>query len=171
MEKFKSEMILAYKRSKAMLMLFVLMFAFALYFTDRYTIAFNGANSDCLNSRAYLIDKWDSTFTNDQLIAFTMNVENGIHKKGTTWVKKVAGIPGQKVFVTHEDVIVENKRYPLTTSYVLGKLNKDFDSVKNSWELGKNDIFMIGETITSFDSRFWGPIQKNDVVGKAYAIF
>lgn len=171
MDKFKTDFKTAYQRSKPMLMLFLLMLAFTFYFTSRYSIAFNGSNSDCLNSRVFLIDKWDTTFTNDHLVAFKMNIENGLHDKGTTWVKKVVGTPGQKVFVDHEGVVVENKRYSLPTSYVLTKLGRDFDSVRQSWQLDNNQVFMMGETLSSFDSRFWGPIQKSDVVGKAYAIF
>ena len=100
-----------------------------------------------------------------------MNVDNGIQKQGTTWVKKVAATPGQIVHVTHDNVTVGPKKYALSTSYVLNKLKRDFDSVQSEWRLGENEIFMIGETLSSFDSRFWGPIQTTDVAGKAYAIF
>lgn len=166
-----SKLTIIYHRSKAVLMLFALIFLFALYFAQRYTVAFNGAESDCLNARVFLIDKWDTRFGNDDIVAFVMNVETGLLKKGDTWVKKVAAMPGQDVAVSDEAVTVGNSIYNLSTSYVLSKLQRDFDSVNSKWTLSEDQVFMIGETLTSFDSRFWGPIQKTDVVGKAYAIF
>lgn len=168
---FKPKIINFLQRSKAILLLFFLILVFSLYFTQRYTIAFNGAVSDCLNARVFLIDGWDTNFTNGDIIAFVMNVDNGILKQGTTWVKKVAATPGQIVHVTHDHVTVGPKKYALSTSYVLNKLKRDFDSVQSEWTLADNEIFMIGETLSSFDSRFWGPIQTKDVAGKAYAIF
>tara|TARA_Y100001951_G_scaffold105300_1_gene121621 strand:+ start:2175 stop:2690 length:516 start_codon:yes stop_codon:yes gene_type:complete len=169
--KIKTQLNLVYHRSKAVLMLFALMLLFAIYFTQRYSIAFNGSNSDCLKATVFLIDKWDTNFTNEDIIAFVMNVENGLFETGRTWVKKVAAMPGQQVSVSHDDVIVGEARYALSTSYVLKMLERDFDSVVTSWTMSDEQVFMIGETLTSFDSRYWGPIQKSDVVGKAYAIF
>lgn len=170
MQHLKKELLLTWHRSKTILLLFVAMAAFAFYFTQRYTIAFNGAESDCLHARVFLIDKWDRDFTNDSIVAFRMQVDNGIHPIGTVWVKKVAAMPGQTVLVSHDAVTVDAKSYPLSTNYIYSKLNKNPDDLKQSWSLNNDEVFMIGETLTSFDSRFWGPINKSDVVGVAYAI-
>lgn len=170
MKNLKQELFITWHRSKTVLLLFSAMAAFSFYFTQRYTIAFNGAESDCLNARVFLIDKWDREFTNGHIIAFSMQVDNGIHPIGTVWVKKVAAMPGQTVHVTHESVSVENKTYRLSATYIFNKLNKDPDELKSSWDLSSTEVFMIGETLTSYDSRFWGPIDTNHVVGRAYAI-
>ncbi|WP_449357414.1 S26 family signal peptidase [Alishewanella longhuensis] len=33
-----------------------------------------------------------------------------------------------------------------------------------------SEFFMMGETITSYDSRYWGTVKQEDIIGKAYAI-
>ena len=38
-------------------------------------------------------------------------------------------------------------------------------------QLENDEVFMIGETINSFDGRFWGPLKKEQIKGTAYAIF
>ncbi|WP_212667591.1 S26 family signal peptidase, partial [Enterobacter sp. TUM13743] len=32
-------------------------------------------------------------------------------------------------------------------------------------------VFLIGQTDHSWDSRFWGTVKLNSVIGKTYAIF
>lgn len=167
----KNNLSIIWHRSKMALLLFAIMGAFALYFVQRYTIAFNAATSDCLRASVFLIDKWDREFTNDDIVAFVMNIKTDKFPVGRTWAKKVVGMPGETVLVDHDFVTVNGKKYPLSTSYVLKQMQWDFDVVKPEWKLTDQQVFMIGETLTSFDSRFWGPINKTDVVGKAYAIF
>ena len=71
--------------------LIVLGFLFACfsYFSSRYVIAYNKAISDCLYSRAFLIDTWDKTVNEGELIAFEMNVANEFYGPGMVWVKRV----------------------------------------------------------------------------------
>lgn len=171
MEKIKSELSVVWQRSKAILMLLLVITLFGFYFINRYTITVNGAKSDCLNASVFLVDKWDKTVHNGDVVMFRMQIENGIHPVGSIWAKKVAAMGGETVQVDHYSVKVNDKRYPLATDYVLKKLNIDPNSLKTTWTLEKGQLFMIGETFSSFDSRFWGPIEQKDVLGKAYAIF
>lgn len=159
------------RRASGMLVLLSALTIFAFYFTERYRIAFNGAASECLRASVFLIDSWDKSVATGQLVAFKMTKDIPIAGKGATWVKKVVAMPGQTVQVGHESVSVGSVRYPLQTSYVLSKLGMKFEDVKPEWQLSQNQIFLLGETLTSFDSRFWGPIESEEIVGKAYAIF
>ena len=144
---------------------------FAIYFSQRYSIGFNKAKTNCLNTKVFLIDKWDKTVQHGQLIAFEMNKDTKFYPKGTTWVKKVAGVSGDVINVDHFFVKAPGKTYNLPTSYIFSKLDTSPDDLKTQWKLAEGEIFMIGETLTSFDSRFWGPINQADVKGRAYAIF
>lgn len=153
--------------------LIVLGFLFACfsYFSSRYVIAYNKAISDCLYSRAFLIDTWDKTVNEGELIAFEMNVANEFYGPGMVWVKRVAADGGQTVKVTPDSVDSTRSHYDLSARYVLRKLHKTQDELQKKWELAEDELFMIGETLTSYDSRFWGPINRTDVKGRAYALF
>ncbi|HHU7932643.1 TPA: S26 family signal peptidase, partial [Escherichia coli] len=35
----------------------------------------------------------------------------------------------------------------------------------------EGEVFLIGQTDHSWDSRFWGTVKLNSVIGKTYAIF
>ena len=153
--------------------LIVLVFLIACfdYFSSRYVIAYNKAISDCLYSRAFLIDTWDKTVNEGELIAFEMNVANEFYGPGMVWVKRVAADGGQTVKVTPDSVDSTKSHYDLSARYVLRKLHKTQDELQKKWELAEDELFMIGETLTSYDSRFWGPINRTDVKGRAYALF
>lgn len=153
--------------------LIVLVFLIACfdYFSSRYVIAYNKAISDCLYSRAFLIDTWDKTINEGELIAFEMNVANEFYAPGMVWVKRVATHGSKTVMVTPESVDSATSHYNLSAKYVLRKLHKSQDELQSTWALADDELFMIGETLTSYDSRFWGPIKINDVKGRAYALF
>lgn len=141
------------------------------YFASRYSIVYNVAISDCLNSRIFLIDTWDKAIHENQLIAFEMNVETSYYDTGKVWVKKVAAYGPKTVTVSPQMVKTNEYSFDLSADYVLGKLGQTPDQLISSWQLKEHEVFMIGETLTSLDSRFWGPIQDKDTVGRAYAIF
>lgn len=171
MDTFKQDLALVWQRSKALLLLMLVIILFVGYFVSRYKIAVNGAKSDCLNVSVFLVDTWDKSVHPGDIVMFRMQVNNGIHPVGSVWAKKVAAIGGQTVHVDHYSVRVDSRNYPLSSDFVLSKLKIDPSSLKSTWNLAQDQLFMIGETYTSYDSRFWGPIQKKDVMGKAYAIF
>jgi signal peptidase I len=52
-----------------------------------------------------------------------------------------------------------------------GRLRVD-GKVLESWQVGEDYLFMMGDNRdNSFDSRFWGPVRRDDIVGKAMVIY
>ena len=44
--------------------------------------------------------------------------------------------------------------------------------VLESWKVGSDYLFMMGDNRdNSFDSRFWGPVRRDDIVGRAMVIY
>jgi conjugal transfer pilin signal peptidase TrbI len=167
---YKQDALKGLSRAKPFFYLFAFIVLAFSYFASRYSISFNVAISDCLKSRVFLIDTWDKRVFEGQLIAFQMNVETTFYDTGAIWVKKV-GAAGSKTVNVDENSITTNTQYfPLSAAYVLERLERQPDSLQATWQLKDDEIFMIGETLTSLDSRFWGPIKRTDVRGRAYAI-
>jgi len=156
--------------AKSIVLLMSLVVLAFCYFAMRYTIAFNVAISDCLNSRIFLVDTWDKQLYETQLVAFTMTIDTPYYETGGTWVKKVAALGPQSVVVSQDAVITDNHVYALSTDYVLEKIGQHPSELTPLWRLTDGEVFMVGETLTSLDSRFWGPIKDKDIVGRAYAI-
>lgn len=86
---------------------------------------------------------------------------------GKYLIKRIIGLPGERVVVQNGETIIYNKENPqgfkLDESYVTYKdLNKNVDV-----SLDNNHYFMMGDNrAQSYDSRDWGPLNKADMKGQ-----
>jgi signal peptidase I len=123
------------------------------------------------------------TFTNgDYLIVDKISYELGTphrddvvvfrYPNDTTkfFIKRIIGLPGETVDVKSSlnQVTITNAQHPngfqLDESFV-----KNFGGIDGHFVLGPNQYFVMGDNrIASSDSRSWGPVNKNLLVGKAF---
>jgi conjugal transfer pilin signal peptidase TrbI len=142
------------------------------YFNMRYSFAFNAADSDCLYASFFLVDKWDKSVSKGELAAFVMNSPNAIHGVGGKWIKKVAATEGMTVHVDQDKTVIAGiEVVDLSLNYSLQYLGMSISDIQTDWLIPAGEFFMMGETISSYDSRYWGTVKQSDIIGKAYAIF
>jgi signal peptidase I len=86
-------------------------------------------------------------------------------------IKRVIAQPGERVVVAHNTITVYNKQHPggfqpdKTLPYGANITEPSEQSIDVT--LGKDQIFVCGDNRTnSLDSRFFGPIQTSQVIGK-----
>lgn len=87
------------------------------------------------------------------------------------FIKRIIGLPGEKVKVTDGHVIVYNNAHPegkvLDEPY-LPSQNITFGDSKIV-TLGSDEYFVLGDNrLQSSDSRLWGILPAGDIVGKVY---
>jgi len=85
------------------------------------------------------------------------------------FIKRVIGLPGEKVEIKDGMVKIYNKKDPngfvLNESAYLGKNVKTGGELTLS--LGEDEYFVMGDNrMFSSDSRSWGPVPKKDIMGK-----
>lgn len=67
-------------------------------------------------------------------------------------IKRILGVPGDTIYYNQNDVLINNDNF-------IGNYNKIV--------LGKDQYFIIGDNrVISKDSRFYGPILKDQIVGR-----
>jgi signal peptidase I len=92
---------------------------------------------------------------------------------GKQLIKRVVGLPGEKVVVKDGTLTVYNDEHPKgfqpDQDLPYGDIIKT-TNIEGSWLVGKNEIFVAGDNRTnSLDSRTFGPIDAHNIVGKLIA--
>lgn len=78
-----------------------------------------------------------------------------------TIIKRVIGMPGDKVKVRNNKIYINNKI--IEDEYAYGETS-DYDEIT----LGDDEYFVLGDNrLISKDSRYFGAIKKSDIKGKA----
>lgn len=104
---------------------------------------------------------------------------SGIFCKDIAYIKRVIGLPGEKFEIKHDDNSNEYRVYindkPLNEPYISSK--EDWTQCLDSMYCGPfvipdNNYFMMGDNRNnSQDSRFWGFLNRNRVIGRANFMF
>lgn len=86
------------------------------------------------------------------------------------FIKRVIGLPGEKVLIQNGKVIIYNTANPngfaLDESYLPAGLYTEA-TTDQPITLGPDEYFVLGDNRpASSDSRFWGDVPSNDIVGK-----
>jgi len=86
------------------------------------------------------------------------------------YIKRVIGLPGETVAIKNGQVIIYNDQNPdgftLSEDYLPKSLITDGQVKK---KLGENEYFVLGDNRpVSYDSRLWGTLPKNDIVGRVW---
>lgn len=180
MSKFKSRVV-AIKENKGVFVVFGLFVIFFLAASLRYDIAPSHSSSHCLHSKLFLVDRSSKKpLQRGQLVTFIQTIETKALPKATNeeWLKILVGLPGDVIKVTRETVEIttpsgEVFQRNLSADRLLEtlKVNNQLDGeFERTITLAHDEVFLMGETEGSYDSRFWGPQSLNNITGTSYAI-
>jgi signal peptidase I len=123
----------------------------------------------------------DSTFLNGQyLVVDELSYHFNAPKRGEVvifkypldtkrfYIKRVIGLPGETVNIAGGTVTVTGPQYPrghLLNEPYIDQINKKSDS--SYVRLGDDEYFVMGDNRAgSSDSRIWGPVKKDLIVGR-----
>ncbi len=81
-------------------------------------------------------------------------------------IKRIIGLPGEKVTILGGVVTIYNKANP--NGMILDDKEIQFKSeMSDERQLGENEYYVMGDNrANSSDSRYWGPLPKENIVGR-----
>lgn len=89
----------------------------------------------------------------------------------TFFIKRIIGLPGEKIEIKNNKIIIYNGESP--EGFVLDEGDYLPEGTRTTGAavvaLKDDEYFVMGDNrLFSSDSRSWGPISKEDVIGKAF---
>ncbi|MEK7114726.1 MAG: signal peptidase I [Patescibacteria group bacterium] len=83
------------------------------------------------------------------------------------YIKRIIGLPGEKLAIKNGEITVFNKEYP--EGFTIGENYLPLTTKTSGKEevvLKDNEYFMLGDNRNySYDSRSWGSLSKTEIVG------
>lgn len=147
----------------------VLAIAFG-YVAIRYRLGIDWQVSRCLpDTRVVLIDLWSAPPARGGLIAFRGQGLAPLFPDGTTMVKILAGVPGDQVTIEATRTTVNGQEVARGLA-LAERLGRPAAAFRRSLTVPDGHYFVIGQSPDSFDSRYLGLIQREQVRGTAWRL-
>ncbi len=100
------------------------------------------------------------------VVVFKAPVSNGKY-----FIKRIIALPGESIEIKNGKVIIYNDEFKegfeLQEDYV-SDVNRVYTDMEKL-SLGENEYFVMGDNRKgSYDSRYWGPLKFENIVGRAF---
>lgn len=141
-------------------------------FTRRWTLGYDPQLVNCLHCRLLLIDHWNKVpEERGEIFAYRARQSAPVYPVGTLMAKHVSAFPGDTVTVDERERVLVNGRVIAMGLPHLRRMDpriqRQFFGTKT---LGPDEYWMMGDAFMSFDSRYWGAIRRDQLVGRAYVV-
>ncbi|MFL6600814.1 MAG: S26 family signal peptidase [Steroidobacteraceae bacterium] len=140
----------------------------------RYCLVFDfdaPIGEHCLRYSSFFVDERDHVIRRGDYVAFLARGMTPFYPDGTRVVKEVAGVSGDHVVVNSLGVWVnEVQRGTLPHAQVGGRLwrmGRRPEDFERDERVPAHRWWVMGTSLHSFDSRYWGYISDEQVIGRA----
>jgi conjugal transfer pilin signal peptidase TrbI len=153
------------QRAVLALLLGVLLIAGVAYASDRYRVAFDPQETLCDDYKVALIDKTQTIPERGKRFA--------VRTAGLRWYadglvlgKQVVGLPGDLVAVGENGVFVNGGRLGVLNPEVLERAELGLADVVRTYRVAPGQVFLFAPSERSFDSRYFGPVAEDQILGR-----
>lgn len=146
------------------------------WFSGHYRIVYDsikGAN--CLPYSVFLVDLRDRATDRGEYIAFVTRQMEPFYANGTIAVKQIAAVPGDRVQVGKQGVAVNGRLQGallhLKEGERLWRMGRRISDVERDERVPQGHLWMMGTNPRSYDSRYWGYIENEQIIGRAIPLW
>jgi len=140
-------------------------------FTSRYSIMIDPQDRRCIPEYSvYLLKKSIDSVEKGKIYAFSAKGMGPFYKDGERIGKYALGLDGDTVVQNEHGVFINGKQ--VAQGYAASeKLHVQPEHFYKTYQLKKDDIYFAGTDAHSFDSRYWGVANVNQVLGEAIPLW
>lgn len=152
-------------------LLFVLAAAICIPFMMRFQIGYSAQLVSCLpGTNVFLVDKQDTEMVRGNIYLFRSKGMAPVFEDGTPILKYLRGLPGDKVTVNADGVFVNGEKF--AEDFMSAKwLGIDPSRFYGERTLREGEYWFITPGKMSFDSRYWGAVHPEQIIGRGYVLF
>jgi conjugal transfer pilin signal peptidase TrbI len=137
---------------------------------SHYGIGVDVQKQQCLPYRVFLLEKGTVPSRRGEFVVFRADDRMApFFRPGQMFIKELAGLPGDDVTVQKGSVAV-NGEYRGHLD-LLGKLGRKTEDYERAEKVPAEKMWVMGTLPRSFDSRYWGYVDRWQVIGRAYPLF
>lgn len=159
----------AWEFIKILVIAFVLMVGFRTFIAEPYVVSGVSMVPNFHNREYIIVSKLPQRFnalSRGDVIVFKYPKDTSQY-----FIKRVIGLPGEKVKIANGKVYIYNAHYP--DGHELGEpylSNQDITFGKDDLvTLGSDEFYVLGDNrLQSSDSRIWGVVPRQDIIGTAW---
>jgi signal peptidase I len=133
-----------------------------------YKVEQHSMETTLLPDQYVLVDKLTPRFNDygrGDVVVF--EPPTGYRGDGTPFIKRVIGLAGDRIEIRDGSVYVNGVQ--LDEAYVMDGARTEANGSTSTWEIAAGDLFVLGDNReNSSDSRVFGPIHRDSVVGRAW---
>lgn len=136
------------------------------YFMSNYYLALNFTPS--LTEKVFIVDKHTNidNLKKDDIVGFRYTHDDyPFYKNGQSFIKYIVCMEGDNLVIEHDQVRCNGK-------YLGSQIKQDSKGNKLpqftfNGKIPKDKYFMWTPFVKSYDSRYWGFVDRSDILGKA----
>mgnify|MGYP000418655927 CR=1 FL=1 len=140
------------------------------FFEQNYRISIDPQKERCLPHLLSLIDLHDQDIHTGDMVAFTASGIEPVIEDGTKMIKLVVGEAGDQIEITKDGVMLVNDQEVARGMYYATIRDIDLSKYAGKRTLSDGEFWVIGTHYKSLDSRYWGVLRDEQIIGKAFKI-
>ena len=100
-----------------------------------------------------------------------------VYKRPTEYYKgpfvmRIVGLPGEVISYDSVGILIDGERLTPPIPEIIYSIYKDARVIHHPFPIPENEYYLIGDNVDdAIDSRFWGSIQKENIIGKVTNIW
>lgn len=125
----------------------------------------------CLPYSWYVVTQKDTTVVAERgdLVEFSPPNDAALLSEQYRVIKIVAGVEGDRWKIESDRLWINERDWGAL--HLMAAIGVKPGSLDREGVLKAGEVFVVGTNPSSYDSRYWGPLDTNLITGKAYAIF